>query len=153
MSSDQEEFNKLIELMRKSNQESLDINKRDVQTYYESMFIGTSKLKMILDGLCSDIHGLEKRKLDHEMYFVILAQKIISMEGRISQNIKNVLELSKCVKETESFQDELSTQLRKSQEEAKEFSEIAKGITQIVDARKKEIKDEDKGENQTDGTK
>ena len=53
---------------------SLDADKRDVQTYYESLVIGASNLKMILYGLRSDIHGLQKRKLDQEIYFVIFGR-------------------------------------------------------------------------------
>jgi nitrogenase subunit NifH len=69
----------------------------------------------------------------------MITNKISSLENRINQNLINTIELSKRVKETESFQDELNQQLNKAIKDAEEFNKIANGINEIVKGRKKDL--------------
>jgi hypothetical protein len=158
MSFDDEGLKKQVENMRKSNQETYDLQNKEAGEYYTSTTFGDFRIKMMLERVFSDIHSLQKTTLMHTEFFIMMKNKISSLENRINQNLKNIIELSKRVKETESFQDELNQQLNKAIKDTEEFNKIANGINEIVEIRKKDLeknneKKDEESDNKTDEIK
>ncbi len=151
-------YKKQVENMRKTNQENYDSQNKDAHEYYTSITYGDFKVKMMLERVFSDIHHLQKTTLNYAEFFVMMRNKIFSLESGINQNIKNIIELSKRIKETESLQDELNQQLNKAMKDAEEFKKKAYEINEIIEARRKDLeknnqnKDEE-SDNKTEETK
>jgi hypothetical protein len=141
MTFDDEGLKKQIENMRKLNKENYDSQNKDALEYYKSTTYADLKVRMILETVFSDIHRLQKTILQNAEFFVMITNRISSLESRINQNLLNTIELSKRLKETESFQDELHKQLNEATKDNEESKKIVNGINEIVEARKKDLEE------------
>ena len=150
---DFDEFKRLSEGLRKDDEEFADLQKSRVDKYSKSTTSSAFYLKMMLENIVSDIRYLQNNSLDYGLYFVMIVDKITSLEDRINANLRGLLDISKRVKETETLQDQLVERIKRSEEDADQFKQIARGVREIVEARRKEHGKEDRGEGQTDETR
>ena len=142
------DFKKLAESIRKINKDNFDNQKQSLQFYDKTKDI--RYLYMVLAHVISEDKYLNDNVLKIEEKTVTIIQHIINLQDRSEQTIKQFLEISKRVKESESLQEELNSAYAKAIEDNRKMKEQMKSI--IEELKRKEV-ERPKSESQNDKEK
>ncbi len=142
------DFKKLAESIRKINKDNFDNQKQSLQFCDKTKDI--RYLYMVLAHVISEDKYLNDNVLKIEEKTVTIIQHIINLQDRSEQTIKQFLEISKRVKESEILQEELNAAYAKAIQDNRKMKEQMESI--IEELKRKEV-ERPKSESQNDKEK
>jgi methyl-accepting chemotaxis protein len=135
-----EDFKKLVESIRQTNQNHFDSQVQILQQYKQTNDVNF--LYFFFVRLISEDKYLSDNILKIDEKFVRLLQLMMVISDRNEQTFKRLSEMSKRVGEAESFQEELNAAHRKAEQDKQELKrdimEAIKTINELEEQRQNE---------------